>query len=400
MISIQELETEMGHHWFWLPSGYWKAYLDFVQKPSDRLSLRALAANAVVAHVCQSDIDIGKSLNEIRARNGVGLWNYLQGQLHIESNCLSDARMLLNGAITCDVDENIKQLARAALERIILDKSFDSIEIGVDGSELIEASYKKTTLACKLERAIPLFEIIVSGLELAKIVDECISSIADQTYRNFRVHLLSDNDPGESSLQPELIKKCYRLPTMPIIKVNSTRIGKAAIIYEHLTTFDFEPHSIAVILDGDDRFATKAALTKFASVYSLEKPDVCWSTYIRSDGVLGHSAPLIRGIPHRKQGWRSSHCFTFRANLIKRVPRSYILDEAGIPVMQACDLALALPILDLAEKTSFIPEALYYYTVDNPHSHHNQPDGMGLTSTRQIETAQYLYAKIPLDSSF
>jgi hypothetical protein len=143
-------------------------------------------------------------------------------------------------------------------------------------------------------------------------------------------------------------------------------------------------------------FYKKTALTIIANTYAKESPDVCWSTYIRSDRRLGHSAPLINGFDHRKQGWRSSHCFTFIANLLKKVPRDYILDENGEPVMQACDIALALPLLDIAKKTSFIPEALYYYEISNPQSHHNQEDGAGLESKRQRETAKYLFSMKPL----
>ena len=205
-------------------------------------------------------------------------------------------------------------------------------------------------------------------------------------------------DPENTIGDPSEIASKFEFPSGPVVKAAPVRVGKAALIYDHVINFDFAENSIIVILDGDDRFASAEALKVFAEKYKSEKPDACWSTYIRSDGVLGHSAPLIKGFSHRRQGWKSSHCFTFRAGLVKHVPRSYILDESGSPVMQACDIALALPILDLASRTSFIPEALYRYEVGNPKSHHNQKDGIGLTSRRQMETANYLYRKTPLIS--
>lgn len=388
----------MGDHWYWLPSAYWQAYVDFINQPYKQVCLKALAANAVVSHICQAEKDLEDSLIELKAPNGTGLLNYLQGQLHLEAGHSADAKKLFNSAVKSSLDQNIRQLAVDSIERIALETSFSIITPGAGkgGSEVSNYAVERAAVARALEDEQPLFEIVVTGLQLVNMLDGCLNSIGEQTYRNFRVHLLSDDDTVELSLDPAIIKKRYRLPSMPIVKVSPIRIGKAALIYDHLRPFDFQPNSVVVILDGDDRFAKETALIQFAAVYSSENPDACWSTYIRSDGVLGHSAPLIRDIPHRKQGWRSSHCFTFRANLIKRVPRSYILDESGKPVMQACDLALALPILDIATRTSFIPEALYYYTVTNPQSHHNQPDGMGLTSTRQMVTGQYLYGKVPL----
>jgi hypothetical protein len=79
--------------------------------------------------------------------------------------------------------------------------------------------------------------------------------------------------------------------------------------------------------------------------------------------------------------------------LLQKVPKDYICDSDGNPVMQACDIAIALPILDISSKTYFIPEVLYLYNVGNPESHHNQIDGFGLSSKRQNETAKYLYSK-------
>ena len=244
----------------------------------------------------------------------------------------------------------------------------------------------------------PFFHIVITGLNLGMMLEACLKSISSQDYRSFKVHLLSDED--RSSLQdPKIIKERYNLVSDPVVKISSRRVGKAKLIYDHLIDNEFSNDDVIIFVDGDDRLATPDALSKFAAMYRAEDPDACWSSYIRTDGVLGHSAPLIRGINHRKQGWRSSHCFSFRASLFKYIPREYILDQAGMPVMQACDIALALPILDISRRTSFIPEALYIYDVANPQSHHNQSDGVGLSSRRQIETASFLYRKKPLSKS-
>ncbi len=240
------------------------------------------------------------------------------------------------------------------------------------------------------------FEIIITGINLENFLERCINSIAVQDYPLYRIHILSDDDPECKIGNADQIKKKFNLNECPVLYCSKFRQGKASIIYEHFHKFEFKDDSVAIILDGDDMFYRKTALTIIANTYAKDSPDVCWSTYIRSDRRLGHSAPLINGFNHRKQGWRSSHCFTFKANLLKKIPREYILGENGEPVMQACDIALALPLLDIAKKTSFIPEALYYYEVSNPQSHHNQEDGVGIESQRQKETAKFLFSKNPL----
>lgn len=242
----------------------------------------------------------------------------------------------------------------------------------------------------------PFFEIIISGINLDKHLERCLKSINLQDYRHYRVHILSDDDPTSKIGDSLRIKEMYRMKNNPIVFCSKNRRGKADLIHAHFQNFFFNDNSIALILDGDDMLYRKSALCTIAKTYIRERPDACWSTYLRSDNILGHSAPLIKGYHHRQQGWKSSHCFTFKAKLLQNVPKEYICDSEGLPVMQACDIALALPILDISQKTSFIPEALYLYEVSNPQSHHNQSDGIGLSSKRQIETANYLFAKTPL----
>ena len=246
------------------------------------------------------------------------------------------------------------------------------------------------------ENSMPFFEIIISGINLNKHLDRCIESIKLQSYQDYRVHILSDDDPTSKVGDSLKIKEKYSLKNNPVVYCSKNRKGKADIIYSHFQNYSFEENSIALILDGDDMLYRKSALDTIAKTYIKETPDVCLSTYLRSDNILGHSSPLIKGYHHRQQGWRSSHCFTFKAKLLQTVPRDYICNSDGTAVMQACDIALALPILDISQKNSFIPEALYFYEVSNPQSHHNQSDGVGLSSKRQIETANYLFAKIPL----
>lgn len=240
------------------------------------------------------------------------------------------------------------------------------------------------------------FEIIVSGRDIFRHVTQCIKSVAAQTYQNFTIHLLSDGHLSSQKSVLSFLSDVGSLREKIEIKLSSERVGKACLVFDYIKSQAFGSDSVVTMIDSDDMFSSSKSLEDFASVYKTQKPDACWSTYITSNGALGHCGPLIEGLPHRVQGWKSSHCFTFRAHLFEEVPRHYILGPDGQPVMQACDVALALPILDLARTTSFIPKILYRYTVDNPESHHNQIDGYGLNSERQSQTARYLYQKPPL----
>jgi hypothetical protein len=65
--------------------------------------------------------------------------------------------------------------------------------------------------------------------------------------------------------------------------------------------------------------------------------------------------------------------------------------------MAACDIALALPILDQTRRYEFIPVNAHRYTATNPYSHHNlDPQSRGLNSTAQQRSAQEAFNKPPL----
>jgi len=241
------------------------------------------------------------------------------------------------------------------------------------------------------------FEVIVSGRDIFRHVNQCMKSISAQSYQNYTIHLLSDGHAASQENVLSLLNEFEPLRKKIEVHLSRERVGKACLVYDYLQTIEFDNDSVVVMMDSDDMFSSSKALEEFAKVYKTEKTDACWSTYITSRGVLGHCAPLIVGLSHRLQGWKSSHCFTYKAHLMRKVPRHYILGPDGHPVMQACDIALALPILDIARATAFIPKILYRYTVDNPESHHNQIDGNGANnSKRQSDSAKYLYQKTPL----
>jgi len=242
----------------------------------------------------------------------------------------------------------------------------------------------------------PFFDIIITGYNMRNHIGRCLHSLSEQDYNNFKVHILSDDDSVHSINFDSIFDGKFNFSNLPYIYNSPIRKGKALLIYEHLHRQLFSDDSVSVIIDADDRLYKKDALSIFATEYKSNDPDICWSTYIRSDGKLGHSLPIIKDIPHRVQGWRSSHCFTFKSQLFKKIPIDYIFDAGKNPVMSACDIAIALPLLDISKKNSFIPEILYYYEINNPLSHHNQFDGHGISSKRQMETATFLYGKKPL----
>jgi hypothetical protein len=133
-----------------------------------------------------------------------------------------------------------------------------------------------------------------------------------------------------------------------------------------------------------------------AGVYAAGK-DVVWTNFVTDLGAVGNNRPLESQLSPRQQGWRTSHFFSFRAELLSNVDESYFKRADGQWFPAACDFAIAFPILDQTRRYQFIPEQAYRYTSTNPLSHHNaDPKSRGLNSTIQMACAKEVLAKPPL----
>jgi glycosyltransferase involved in cell wall biosynthesis len=247
------------------------------------------------------------------------------------------------------------------------------------------------------------FEIICSGRNVSGYIAHCLNSIAEQDYPNYRVHYIDDAS-DDKTLE---IAKAMAPEGRSIIHQNTERVGKAASLYRYMTTANFDDDSVIAYVDADDQLLGKQVLSRIAKEYQ-KGWEVVWSTYkLSTDFSIGHCAPLTPFTHHRKQGFLSSHLFTYRARFLKRIPFSYICDASGRPVMSACDVALIIPILDQTIKRKFVSEPLYLYTDNNQQSHHNDKGRIGgsLSSKEQHLNATYLYSlphleQEPMDEDF
>ncbi|NQX75814.1 MAG: glycosyltransferase family 2 protein [Epibacterium sp.] len=176
---------------------------------------------------------------------------------------------------------------------------------------------------------------------------------------------------------------------------NNEKFGKSRNIWEHLRPRAKSAEFIA-ILDADDRLEDPTILAEMASCYA-DGQDVVWSNFFTDTGYKGQNSALDPARSPRVQGWRTSHFFSFRAALLDNIPESYFKDKNGNWFMGACDVALALPILDQTRNYAFIPKLAYRYTASNPFSLHNlDQTSVGLSSTLQSGNAQQIVRMKPL----
>lgn len=176
---------------------------------------------------------------------------------------------------------------------------------------------------------------------------------------------------------------------------NPVHFGKSKNVWEHLRPRAHLAEFITV-LDADDQLIDVTVLDAMAKSYASGS-DVVWTNFITDTGYAGLNAALDPSRSPRDQRWLTSHFFSFRAALLPNVPESYFKDSKGAWFMGACDVSLAMPILDQTRNYKFIPALSYRYTMSNPLSLHNStPAVNAVTSELQLNNANEIRARAPL----
>ncbi len=233
--------------------------------------------------------------------------------------------------------------------------------------------------------------IFMCGRNCATYVLRAIDSLVAQHDADFDVLFIDDaSTDGTGVMARELLQA--RLPGRHEVVISPERKGKARHAFEQLK--GRSGYTFVAILDADDALQDMRILADMSQAYTRGF-DVVWSNYETDAGAAGGNGPLDPLNAPRSQGWKTSHFFSFRQELLEAVPRSYFVDEQGEWFQCACDFAIAYPVLDQTRRYLYIPRKAYRYTTANPQSHHNQ-GGAGLSSPQQQESARQVLEKPPL----
>ncbi len=198
-------------------------------------------------------------------------------------------------------------------------------------------------------------------------LDNCVASLLSQDYGHFEVLFIDDGSTDG----------CWKeIPNDPRFEVlhNDSRQGGAYSLHTALTQ-SMEPDTIVVILDGDDCFACRDALTHIDGLYRATD---CWVTYGQfrySNGAYGIAKPYAsrEAFSHARDVWYAAAPRTFRVGLYHRLGEldpdySFMKDANGQWFTSTMDMALIYPIIEVAgyDRVCFNDRPIYVYNVDNP----------------------------------
>lgn len=211
---------------------------------------------------------------------------------------------------------------------------------------------------------------------------------------NITLHIITPYKGCDDWLQ-ECIQSVKNQSIKAIHHVVVDTEGKGACRnhFETLQNIDPVSSNIIIHLDGDDTFAIPRALEIIKDTYT--DPDV-WATYgnytspqgsvCRPMDSRGFRESIING------GWAWSHPRTFRAHTIPYLKEQDMKDSNGAWFSSAPDVAIFLPILEMAGKSRvrFLPYTLVNYRIHDNNEHSNR-----VKLQDQVRCAVELFHKEP-----
>mgnify|MGYP001355630135 CR=1 FL=1 len=260
------------------------------------------------------------------------------------------------------------------------------------------------------------FVILVTFRNVERYIFNCLQSIKEQDYGNYKVILCNDVSDDKTvevvdkfikGLSPKIKQRFFILDN----KIQKWKIGNliAGIqLYKDMNNFDLinfhglenftiTNESIVVILDGDDWFANGSVLSKLNQVYNDTQCSMTYGSYMEFPAMIRGKfskklAPeVISQKLYKKIEWSTSHLVSFKIKLWDNIPQEYFVDWNNEPIKFAPDVATILPMLELAgDKIQFIEDILYVYNADNPLNEHKVNADLQQRSEHWVRTKKVL----------
>jgi glycosyltransferase involved in cell wall biosynthesis len=216
------------------------------------------------------------------------------------------------------------------------------------------------------------YKIIVAGFNCYDMIQNCVDSIAGQTYKNYQVCLVDDASTDERQL-PLVVASAEKHGWDYISRQENA--GALRSQHEGITLMDPQDGDVIVWVDMDDAFATSEALEILDSYYEPDTP-MTYGSYqsvpysptcpeVARYPVECETKNDYRNLP--KWGIRYNHLRTVRWELYKNIDVETDFKFNGRWMHLASDAAVMVPCLEMSGgKYKYIPDILYSYTSDNP----------------------------------
>lgn len=247
------------------------------------------------------------------------------------------------------------------------------------------------------------FRIVVPAYRAAPWIGRCVDSIRRQAHRDFLCIVLDDQSPDDTL---ERARVAARGDERFLVERTPQRRLALGNIVEGVRRISTDEQDVIVTVDGDDWLAHDRVLSVLDRIYA--DPDA-WLTYgshrrwkdkVRHRLGLKKRRGIARAYPEpvaearyfRWYDFVATHLRTFRKFLWDAIDDADLRDDAGVYYRTAWDLAIMIPMLEMAgaEHVRFVEEILYVYNNSNPLSDHRAAaDDQILSACRIRQKPQY-----------
>ena len=203
------------------------------------------------------------------------------------------------------------------------------------------------------------FFVIIPCHNCGPYIEECLDSLLNQTFTGWTALVADDASTDDTATRA----KHYELDPRIRVRTAPERLWLMGNTLDALRGLDFWPNDVIAILDGDD-FIRPTCLERLWEAHCHGFDIVYTDEDIQGqEHSIGRT--LLPGVPARDQLWTFSQLRSFKAYLFTLLDDTSFRDASGLYYRAAGDLALYLPMAELAgpDKVCFVNERLYYYRV-------------------------------------
>jgi len=226
--------------------------------------------------------------------------------------------------------------------------------------------------------------VICTGWQCEEYKDRCLESIFDQGKDLDKGSIMMINycvDGNEKSDESSLID----------MSIGGERIGKLANFIKMINNIHPDLEDIICDVDLDDYLLPGALKTVLGTYEQNPGTLLTYGSYCMESGKHARYNGEYKNNNFRGSKWLASHLKTFKYKLYREIKVRDINGHDGKPFMSAGDVALMMPMLEMAglDRIKHIKKCLYCYNDLNPLNDHK------VHSDEQKRNERYIRKVLP-----
>jgi glycosyltransferase involved in cell wall biosynthesis len=207
-----------------------------------------------------------------------------------------------------------------------------------------------------------------------------LNSILQQNYSNYHIIFIDDASEDGTSTKVSQFAQEHQISSDKLkILENKDRSMAMYNIYQSAHRY-CKSYEILMIVDGDDYLLGRQVLKLYNALFQSKNNWLIYTNFLTLAGTVGYSRSykpsIIQDNLFRRSPFLISHLRAFYTKLLTMIPSEDLKDGRGNWFRAANDVAIMLPILEMARhKFSYVPELCSFYNSNTGLNNHSSKRG-------------------------